>query len=256
MSEQSNSPTSPDPSSSPSGGDADTGTPRRILITGANRSLGREAARALVDAGHTVWIGARDAERGEAAAADLGGRFVQIDVTDDASVAAARDTIAAAGGLDVLVNNAGVLGSTDPIAETTADDLREVYETNVFGVVRVSQAFLPLLAESEAPVVVNVSSGMGSLGRTTDPERIESTIVGLPYPSSKAALNMVTSQYAKAYPGMRINAVDPGYTATDFNGHSGPQSVEEGAEIIVRAAQFGPDGPTGAYLDREGTLPW
>jgi NAD(P)-dependent dehydrogenase (short-subunit alcohol dehydrogenase family) len=229
---------------------------RRILITGANRSLGREAARRLIEAGHEVWIGARDPERGETAAADLGGRFVQLDVTDDASVRSARETIAAAGGLDVLVNNAGILGSKGPVAETTVDDLREVYETNVFGVVRVSQAFLPLLAESEAPVVVNVSSGMGSLGRTTDPERIESKIVGLPYTSSKSALNMLTSQYAKAYPRMRINAVDPGYTATDFNAHSGPQTVEEGAEIIVRAAQFGPDGPTGAYLDREGTVPW
>lgn len=232
------------------------GAPRRILITGANRGLGREAARRLIEAGHDVWIGARDPERGEAAAADLGARFVPLDVTDDASVAAARETIAAAGGLDVLVNNAGILGPKVSIAETTIDDLREVYETNVFGVVRVSRAFLPLLDEGEAPVVVSVSSGMGSLGRTTDPERIESTIVSLPYPSSKAALNMLTSQYAKAYPRMRINAVDPGYTATDFNAHSGPQTVEEGAEVIVRAAQFGPDGPTGAYLDREDTLPW
>jgi NAD(P)-dependent dehydrogenase (short-subunit alcohol dehydrogenase family) len=246
MSEQSSTPASSDTPAAP----------RRILITGANRSLGREAARRLIEAGHEVWIGARDAQRGEVAAADLGGRFVQLDVTDDGSVAAARDTIAAAGGLDVLVNNAGILGSKTSVAETTVDDLREVYETNVFGVVRVSQAFLPLLAESEAPVVVNVSSGMGSLGRTNDPERIESKIVGLPYTSSKSALNMLTSQYAKAYPGMRINAVDPGYTATDFNAHSGPQTVEEGVEIIVRAAQFGPDGPTGAYLDRDGRLPW
>jgi NAD(P)-dependent dehydrogenase (short-subunit alcohol dehydrogenase family) len=230
--------------------------PRRVLITGANKSLGRETARQLIEAGHEVWIGARDPGRGEAAAAELGGRFVQIDVTDDASVAAARDTIAAAGGLDVLVNNAGILGSTDPVGDTIVENLREVYETNVFGVVRVSQAFLPLLAESAAPVVVNVSSGMGSLGRTTDPDRIESSIVGLPYTSSKSALNMLTSQYAKAYPQMRINAVDPGYTGTDFNRHSGPQSVEEGAEIIVVAARFGPDGPTGAYLDREGTVPW
>jgi NAD(P)-dependent dehydrogenase (short-subunit alcohol dehydrogenase family) len=231
-------------------------TPRRILITGANKSLGRETARRLIEAGHEVWIGARDPKKGEAAAAELGGRFVQLDVLDDASVDAARETIAAAGGLDVLVNNAGILGSTSPVAETTPDDLLHVYETNVFGVVRVSQAFLPLLEASDAPVVVNVSSGMGSLGRTTDPERIESKIVGLPYTSSKAALNMLTNQYSKAFPGMRINAVDPGYTATDFNAHSGPQSAEEGAAIIVAAAQFGPDGPTGAYLDREGTVPW
>ena len=245
MSEQNNDTTS-----------STTGATRRILVTGANKSLGRETARALIEAGHEVWIGARDQGRGEAAAADLGGRFVQIDVTDDASVVAARDTIAAAGGLDVLVNNAGILGSTGPLSETTADDLKHVYETNVFGVVRVSQAFLPLLAESPAPVVVNVSSGMGSLGRTTDPERVESTIVGLPYTSSKSALNMLTSQYAKAYPQMRINVVDPGYTGTDFNGHRGPQTVEEGAEIIIRAAQFGPDGPTGEFLDRFGPVPW
>jgi NAD(P)-dependent dehydrogenase (short-subunit alcohol dehydrogenase family) len=232
------------------------GAPRRVLVTGANKSLGRETARRLIESGHDVWIGARDPGRGEAAAAELGGRFVQLDVLDDASVAAARDTIAAAGGLDILVNNAGILGYIGRVAETTVDNLREVYETNVFGVVRVSQAFLSLLAESAAPIVVNVSSGMGSLGRTTDPDRIESSIVGLPYTSSKAALNMLTSQYAKAYPAMRINAVDPGYTGTDFNEHRGPQSVEEGAEIIVAAAQFGPDGPTGAYLDRDGTVPW
>ena len=231
-------------------------TPRRILITGANRSLGHEAARRLIAAGHEVWVGARDRERGGTAAADLGARFVRIDVTDDASVVAARDTIAAAGGLDVLVNNAGILGSTAPVAEVTADDIRHVYETNVFGVVRVSQAFLPLLADSDAPVVVNVSSGMGSLGRTTDPERIESSFVSLPYASSKAAVNMLTSQYAKAYPAMRINAVDPGYTSTEFNGHSGPQTVEEGTDAIVAAAQIGPDGPTGTYFDREGPLPW
>jgi NAD(P)-dependent dehydrogenase (short-subunit alcohol dehydrogenase family) len=252
MSEQS-SDTSPTPSDT---SNTSPGAPRRILITGANRSLGRETARALIDAGHEVWIGARDPERGAAAAEELGGRFVQIDVTDDASVTAAAETIAAAGGLDVLINNAGILGAKVALGETTPDHLREVYETNVLGVVRVTQAFAPVLARGVAPVIVNVSSGMGSLGRTTDPERIESKIVGLPYTSSKAALNMITSQYAKAYPEMRINAVDPGYTATDFNAHSGPQSVEEGAEIIVRAAQFGPDGPTGAYLDREGTVPW
>jgi NAD(P)-dependent dehydrogenase (short-subunit alcohol dehydrogenase family) len=232
------------------------GAARRVLVTGANKSLGRETARALIEAGHEVWIGARDSERGAAAAEELGGRFVQIDVRDDDSVAAAAEAIAAAGGLDVLVNNAGILGAKVALGETTPDHLHEVYETNVLGVVRVTQAFVPILAQSAAPVIVNVSSGMGSHGRTSDPERIESKIVGLPYTSSKSALNMITSQYAKAYPQMRINAVDPGYTATDFNAHAGPQSVEEGAEIIVRAAQFGADCPTGAYLDREGTVPW
>jgi NAD(P)-dependent dehydrogenase (short-subunit alcohol dehydrogenase family) len=227
------------------------------LITGANKGLGHETARRLIASGHDVWIGARDRERGEAAATGLGARFVQLDVTDDASVATAAATIERDGGvLDVLVNNAGISGGRTPVPEVVADDLRRVYETNVFGIVRVTQAFVPLLLRSAHPVVVNVSSGMGSLAVTTDPERIESTVNGLAYPSSKSAVNMLTSQYAKAYPQIRINAVDPGYTATDLNGHSGPQTVEQGAEIIVRAAGFGAGGPTGAYLDAHGSVPW
>jgi NAD(P)-dependent dehydrogenase (short-subunit alcohol dehydrogenase family) len=227
------------------------------LITGANKGLGRETARRLLAAGHTVWIGARDPERGEAAAADLGTRFVHLDVTDDASVDAAAATLEREHGmLDVLVNNAGIAGGRTPIPEVKIDDLRRVYETNVFGPVRVMQAFAPLLLRAAAPVVVNVSSGMGSLAVTTDPARLESTINGLAYPSSKTALNMLTSQYAKAYPQMRVNAVDPGYTATDLNGRSGSQTVEEGAEAIVRAACLGPDGPTGAFLDAHGSVPW
>jgi NAD(P)-dependent dehydrogenase (short-subunit alcohol dehydrogenase family) len=117
-------------------------------------------------------------------------------------------------------------------------------------------AFLPLLQVSSAPVVVNVSSGMGSLAITTDPGRFESTLISLAYPSSKAALNMLTTQYAKAYPGIKINAVDPGYTATDLNGHEGTQTVEQGAEIIVRMATVAPDGPTGGYFDASGPVPW
>jgi NAD(P)-dependent dehydrogenase (short-subunit alcohol dehydrogenase family) len=226
------------------------------LITGANKGLGLETARRLTDLGHDVWIGARDRGRGEQAAASLGARFVLLDVTDDASVTAAAATIGAAGGLDVLVNNAGISGGRVPVPETTVEDLRGIYETNVFGAVRVTQAFVPLLLASPAPVIVNVSSGMGSLAVTTDATRLESTIVGLAYPSSKTALNMLTSQYAKAYPGIHINAVDPGYTATDLNSHSGPQTVEEGAAAIVRAATIGADGPTGAFLDAGGTVPW
>jgi NAD(P)-dependent dehydrogenase (short-subunit alcohol dehydrogenase family) len=227
------------------------------LITGANKGLGHETARRLLAKGHTVWAAGRDPERGAAAAVALGAQFVQLDVTDDASVAAAVATIEREhGALDVLVNNAGISGGRTPVPAVTADDLRLVYETNVFGPVRVIQAFAPLLLRSVRPVVVNVSSGMGSLAVTTDPARIESTINGLAYPSSKTALNMLTSQYAKAYPQMRINAVDPGYTATDLNDHSGPQSVEEGAEAIVRAACIAPDGPTGAFLDARGHVPW
>jgi NAD(P)-dependent dehydrogenase (short-subunit alcohol dehydrogenase family) len=226
------------------------------LITGANKGLGHEAARQLLAAGHDVWVGARDPERGRAAAQELGARFVQLDVTDDASVAAAAAEVEAAGGLDVLVNNAGISGGRIPPREVTPDDMRRVMETNVVGVVRVTQAFVPLLERSANPVIVNVSSGMGSLAVTTDPERLESTIVGLAYPTSKSAVNMLTTQYAKALPGMRVNAVDPGYTGTDFNEHRGTQTVQEGVEAIVAMAQIGADGPSGTFVGRHGTVPW
>jgi NAD(P)-dependent dehydrogenase (short-subunit alcohol dehydrogenase family) len=231
------------------------------LITGANKGLGYETARRLIAAGHTVYIGSRDPERGRRAAERLGARLVPLDVTDDASVAAAAKTIEADGGLDVLVNNAGIELRTDDnqvpgAAEVTADTMRELFETNVFGLVRVTHAFLPLLRRSAAPVVVNVSSGLASLTRVTTPDDLAYAYPGVAYPASKAAVNMITVQYAKAFPGMRINAVEPGYTATDLNGHAGTQTVEEGAEIIVRMARLGPDGPTGGYVDAEGTLPW
>jgi NAD(P)-dependent dehydrogenase (short-subunit alcohol dehydrogenase family) len=227
------------------------------LITGANKGLGRETARQLIAAGHTVYAGARDEQRAKEAAAQLGARPLLIDVTSDESVRAAAELIRAeAGHLDVLVNNAGITGGRKEAGEVTAADMQAVYDTNLFGVVRVTHAFLPLLEAAGAPVVVNVSSGMGSLAVTTDPSRFESTLISLTYPSSKSALNMVTSQYAKAYPSMRINAVDPGYTATDLNGHRGTQTIEEGAEIIVRMATIGADGPTGGFFGRSGPVPW
>lgn len=227
------------------------------LITGANKGLGKEAARRLLAAGHEVWIGARDPQKGQAAADELGARFVQLDVTDDASVAAAVQTVGDAGGLDVLINNAGIAGNfTVAFADTTADDVADVHATNVLGIVRVTQAFTPLLEQSEHPVVVNVSSGLGSFAVVSDPERLESTIVSLAYQSSKAAVNMLTVQYAKAYPGWRVNCVDPGYTATDLNGNSGHQTVEEGTDAIVSLAQVAPDGPTGTYADRDGAVAW
>jgi NAD(P)-dependent dehydrogenase (short-subunit alcohol dehydrogenase family) len=202
-------------------------------------------------------MGARDSALGEQAAQELGGRFVALDVTDQRSVDAAAATIEAEhGSLDVLVNNAGIAGQRVAVAQTTVEHLRHVYETNVLGLVRVMQAFAPLLQRSPRPVVVNVSSGMGSLAVTTDPERLESSIVGLAYSSSKTAVNMLTSQYAKAYPQMRINAVDPGYTATDLNQHRGIKTVEEGAQAIVWAAGLGPDGPSGGFFDAEGAVPW
>jgi NAD(P)-dependent dehydrogenase (short-subunit alcohol dehydrogenase family) len=231
------------------------------LITGANKGLGFETARRLVAAGHTVYAGARDVERGRRAADELGARFVQLDVTDDASVEAAAKTLEAAGGLDVLVNNAGIETRTEdnsvPVAATvTADQMRTTFETNVFGVVRVLHAFLPLLQRSAAPVVVNVSSGLGSLTHLSDSDHPAHFYPGIAYPTSKTAVNMLTVQYAKAFPAMRINSVEPGFTKTDLNGNAGTQTVAEGAEIIVRMAQVAPDGPTGGYFDAKGPLPW
>jgi NAD(P)-dependent dehydrogenase (short-subunit alcohol dehydrogenase family) len=228
----------------------------KTLITGANKGLGRETARRLLADGHDVWLAARDPAKGRAAAEELGARFVELDVTDDASVARAARRVAAEGGLDVLVNNAGIVGVRKAVPEMTPDDVRLVFETNVFGIVRVTQTFLPLLERSAHPVIVNVSSGMGSLAVTSDPSRLESTLTSLAYPASKAALNMLTTQYAKAFPQMRINAVDPGYTATDFNQHRGTKPVEQGAEIIVRMAKLDGSGPTGTFTDENGVVPW
>jgi NAD(P)-dependent dehydrogenase (short-subunit alcohol dehydrogenase family) len=227
------------------------------LITGANKGLGYETARRLLAAGHTVYLASRDAERGRLAAKRLGARMVQLDVTDDASVQAAVTAVAADGGLDVLVNNAGVAPSGDPgAADVTAEVMRAAFETNVIGAVRVTHAFLPLLARSAAPVVVNVSSGLASLTGIITPATPRYAYPGVAYPASKAALNMITVQYAKAFPTMRINAVEPGFTRTDLNANTGTQTVEQGAEIIVRMAMLGPDGPTGGYVDAHGPLPW
>ncbi|PZG11104.1 SDR family oxidoreductase [Nonomuraea aridisoli] len=231
------------------------------LITGANKGIGFETARRLIAAGHTVYIGSRDPGRGRRAADALGARLVVLDVTDDASVAAAVREIEAEGGLDVLVNNAGIETRTADngvpgAADVTPGMVRELFETNVFGVVRVTHAFLPLLRRSAAPVVVNVSSGLGSLAQMSDPGTPGYRYPGLEYPASKAAVNMITVQYAKAFPQMRINAADPGFTKTDLNGGTGTQTVEEGAEVIVRLAQLGPDGPTGGCFAADGPVPW
>ena len=232
------------------------------LITGANRGLGFATARVLICAGHTVYLASRDAERGRRAAEQLGARAVQLDVTDDASVAAAAKTVEADGGLDVLVNNAGVQdemsadGAVIGASDVTADLMRQTFETNVFGMVRVLHAFLPLLSRSTAPVVVNVSSGLASLTRVTTPETPAYAYPGVAYPASKAAVNMITVQYAKAFPHMKINAVEPGFTKTDLNWNTGRQTVEQGAAVIARIAQFGPDEPTGGYFQADGSLPW
>ena len=232
-----------------------------ILVTGANKGLGYETARQLIAAGHTVYLGCRDSQRGQAAAQQLGARLVQLDVTDDASVAAAVRVIEGLGGLDVLVNNAGVEGrgehnSIIGAEEVTADMVREVFDTNVFGVVRVTHAFLPLLHRSSHPVVVNVSSSLGSLSMAESPDSPVYHYPGVAYPASKAALNMITVRFANQLPNFRINAVEPGYTDTDLNGHTGTQTVEEGARIIVEMAQTTANGPTGGYFSAHGPVPW
>jgi len=231
------------------------------LITGSNKGLGYETARQLITTGHAVYIGARDPERGRRAAERLGARFVELDVTEDASVVAAAKTIKAGGGLDVLVNNAGIEGRTPDngvigAGDETAEHMRALFETNVFGMVRMFSAFLPLLQRSAAPVVVNVSSGLSKTVDLANPGGPVHFYQGVAYPASKTAVNMVTVQYAKAFPGIKINAVDPGYTATDLNGRTGTQTVEEGAEIIVRMVQVGQDGPTGEYFDAGGSISW
>ena len=227
------------------------------FITGANKGLGYETARRLAELGHHVIIGARDPERGQAAAGRLGVRFVPIDVTDDASVKnAAADIEAHEGHIDTLINNAGIIGRHGPADELTGADAEHVLATNVTGIVRVTSAFLPLLRKSLAPAVINVSSGMGSQALTHDPQRVESTIAAPLYTASKAAVTMLTTQYAKALPGIRFNAADPGYTATDLNRHSGTQTVTEGTDAIVTLATEGPSAGTGRFIDRYGPVAW
>jgi NAD(P)-dependent dehydrogenase (short-subunit alcohol dehydrogenase family) len=227
------------------------------FITGANKGLGYETARRLTELGHTVILGARDPERGAAAAGRLGVRFVPVDVTDDASVArAAADVEAREGRVDTLVNNAGITGRRVAAGDLTGDDARLVFDTNVLSIVRVTHAFLPLLGKSDAPAVINVSSGLGSFTLTHDPDRVESTITAPLYPASKAAVTMLTMQYAKALPDIRFNAVDPGYTATDLNGHSGTQTATEGTDAIVALATESSTAGTGRFVDRFGAVPW
>jgi NAD(P)-dependent dehydrogenase (short-subunit alcohol dehydrogenase family) len=224
------------------------------LITGANKGLGYETARRLIAEGHTVYIGARSVEHGEAAASELDGRFVQLDVTDDASVEAALATIdEREGHLDVLVNNAGISTTADvsgPVA-------LKVFDTNAIGIIRVTQAALPLLQKSENPVVVNVSSALGSFWAVTNPERRQFHFPSIVYGASKAAVSMLTVQYAKTYADIKFNAVEPGFTATDLTPFSGAgQPVAKGAEVMVRMATIGKDGPTGTFQENEEELGW
>ena len=228
------------------------------LITGGTRGLGRESARRLVEAGHTVYLGARDARRGREVAEEVGARPLVLDVLDDASTEAAAERVREQSGhLDVLINNAGIPGPVQPAGRISAQDVREVYETNVFGVVRVTRAFLPLLELADAPRVLNISSGLASFARWTGPAGVPPQDGPyLAYASAKAALNMLTVHYAGAYPGMRFTAVNPGPTATGLNVATGTQTLQEGTAAIVAVACDDGPGPTGTFLAAQGPLPW
>ncbi|SDJ08698.1 NAD(P)-dependent dehydrogenase, short-chain alcohol dehydrogenase family [Frankineae bacterium MT45] len=236
------------------------------LVTGATRGVGLEVSRRLAQAGHTVYLGARDLDRGREVAEPIGARAIAIDVTDDTSVRAAIDQInREVGALDVLVNNAGIAGTQRPPAEADVDDLTAVLATNVVGATRVLVACIPLLEQSASPVIVNVSSAVGSLALNAKPDAAWSIVA---YPMSKAALNMLTVQYARAFSRWRINSVTPGLTLTEFNGRptdsidldafrrAGGRTVEEAVEVLVEMATIGPDGPTGTFVGNDGPLPW
>jgi len=229
------------------------------LITGANKGIGFETARQLGALGMTVLIGVRDQARGEAAEAALRGEgidahAVRLDVTDDASVQEAAKRIEADyGRLDVLVNNAGAptISRRRALAsQTDLDDMRAVYEINVFGVVRVTNAMLALLRQAPAARIVNVSSEVGSISSQTDPSSPLSQMpASAQYPSSKAAVNMLTAMYAKELKDtpIKVNAANPGYCATDFNDNSGFRTAAEGAEPSVYLATLPDDGPSGIH---------
>jgi NAD(P)-dependent dehydrogenase (short-subunit alcohol dehydrogenase family) len=247
---------------------------RVALVTGANQGVGLQVATELVANGLTVLVGSRDLERGEAAARDIGpgAVAVQLDVTDGASIAAAAERIRQeTGRLDLLVNNAAISntarGSLSPgeyaqsryPSTVSLGEVRAVWETNVFGVLAVYQAMLPLLRESADARIVNVSSGVGSLTANADPAYPYHAMFGPVYPASKAALNAMTlaMMIELESTGIKVNLVSPAFTKTNLNGYAGTESVEDGSREVVRVALLGPDGPTGTFTRWENvTIPW
>jgi NAD(P)-dependent dehydrogenase (short-subunit alcohol dehydrogenase family) len=232
------------------------------LVTGANKGLGKQIARQLAEAGVTVHVGSRDAERGRAAVTEIGdrARLLVLDVTDDASVAAAARQV---GALDILVNNAGIGDDPRPAPEADVDSFRRMFETNVFGVVAVTNAFLPALRESPRGRIVNISSGTGSLGRSTsaDPRFAFGAGDAAAYRASKTTVNALTVLYAHALADARIkvNALAPGLRATDLNPLAAASGGDpaEGAAGAVRLALLPDDGPTGGFFSWDGTpVPW
>ncbi|PLR30253.1 short-chain dehydrogenase [Chimaeribacter coloradensis] len=238
-------------------------TSRFALVTGANKGIGKEIARQLAQQGYHVFLGCRDAARGREAQAELESagqvEFVALDVTDGASVdAAAAQVEARAGRLDLLINNAGIAPDAAPPSQVKLDDIRATYEVNVLGPVRVTQAFLPLLRKGEQKNILNISSELGSLALHSYPDFAYHGVNIFSYNSSKTALNAFTVLLAKELKaeGFRVNAVNPGFTATDLNQHSGPLAPAEAAAAIVHYAVQGADGPTGGFFFQDGQVPW
>ena len=240
-------------------------TSKVALVTGANKGIGLEVSRQLATCGYTVWLSARDADRGSAAAAALRAtgldvRFLLLDVTSDESVRDAAERVGTeCGRLDALINNAGVAmeGETPP-SEVDLATVRATFEVNLFGCMRVTQAFLPLLKQSSGARIVMVSSDMGSHANRTNPDFPYLGLNPVGYISSKAALNAVTIAFANELKSdaVKVNAANPGFTATDLNGHQGVRSVEQGAAPIVQLATLPEAGPTGTFLGVEGPEPW
>lgn len=238
---------------------------RQALITGANKGIGLAIAKGLAEAGFFVWIGARDQSRGGQAVAQLrdaglDAGLLELDVAVEDSVYRAAAMLSEQiGALDVLINNAGIaVDMTKAPSEVRMQDMKAVYEVNLFGPVRVTQAFLPLLKNADQARIVMMSSGVGSLTLITDPTSIYSSVNLLDYTSSKVALNAVTVSFAKELEplGIKVNAVEPGHVRTDLNGNSGVLTPEEGAQIVIKMSLLGPDGPTGGFFGSHGRQPW
>ncbi|WP_067828265.1 SDR family NAD(P)-dependent oxidoreductase [Nocardia inohanensis] len=238
------------------------------LVTGANKGLGLEAARRLGAMGWTIFLGSRDEQRGRAAvdeltAAGMDVVLVPLDVASDESVTAAAELVRThTDRLDVLINNAGAPGKGTNPALVTIDEIHSVFNTNVYGPIRVTNAFLPLLQAAQNPRVVMVSSGGGAFSVVTDPGQAVSKMHELGYSSSKAALNMVTVRYAQALPNIKFNVATPGeivnkkFAATDMNNNTGTLTVTEGTDSILRLATLDADGPSGIFIDRLGPVAW
>jgi NAD(P)-dependent dehydrogenase (short-subunit alcohol dehydrogenase family) len=240
---------------------------KRVLITGANKSIGFEATRQLLKQGYFVYLGARNLAKGEEAVAKLNAegltnvKAIQIDVSNPASIEAASKQIDS---LDVLINNAGISGGIPQTAlATTTDTIREVFDTNFFGVINVTKAFLDTLKKSAEPRIVNVTSGLGSITLHADPNWKYYKVKSAAYGPSKSALNAYTIvlAYELQDTAFKVNAVDPGYTATDFNHHSGPGTVEDAAARVVKYATIDQNGPTGGFFSDDnnpetGVSPW